>query len=302
MNLDVRQNIGQNQRMPKNKRIATGPKIYISPEDVMLPIEIEDERAEPELIPAETIMGHIAVKQTENIPSEIETPRLDAEALDTQTALMMLHEEIGFYGHTNDEKNTMTAILGRSTVGFPVIKYLDEVEYHQRKHKPEDSTAALRSLAHSFEGYAVEAHTEAGFGIFFRDEVARQRPNLNQRLSQSFSRDDLVQNDGARRTLTTLTRIHEIDQFVEGKAGNPLGKNDGIDSLKGQARDERIFAVLDTMQLGSVMKLNERMIAEENKRFEYWRAVLEQARLRGSIKAQVLESLEKLETLRPRTK
>lgn len=283
--------------MPKNKRIATGPKIYISSEDVMLPIEIEGQPTEPEVISAETVMGHVALRQTEN-----ETPQLDTEPLDVQTALMMLHEEVGFYGHTNEEKNSMTAILGRSTVGFPVIKYLDEVEYNQRKHKPDDPTAALRSIAHSFEGYALEACREAGFGIFFRDEVARQKPNLNQRLSQSFSRDDLVQNDGARRTLTTLTRIHEIDQFVEGRAGNPLGKNDGVDSLEGKARDERIFAVLDTMQLGSVMKLNERMIAEENKRFEYWRGVLEQARLRGSIKAQVIESLEKLEKLRPQTK
>jgi hypothetical protein len=53
------------------------------------------------------------------------------------------------------------------------------------------------------------------------------------------------------------------------------------------------------MQMSTIMKLNDRLMNEQNSRFDYWKDRLTEAHMRSSIRAQVDQSLEKLNKLRP---
>lgn len=221
------------------------------------------------------------------------------QPLDVATALLLLYKETGFYGRNNEEKNSMQAIMGRSTSGFPTLRYFDEVEYHQRKADTRTPTAALRSLVDHFESYAVQANTEVRFSRMFVDTITRLGVNMDSTLAECFTQEDLLYDEPTRRTLVSIARLHEVDLFVKGEAKNPLGVKAGIDSLKEKAFYNRLFELLEGMKFSEIMSLNERMIGEENERFEYWKDRLKEAHMRGFLKTQVDAALENLNTLRP---
>ncbi|MDB5179721.1 MAG: hypothetical protein JWN12_353 [Candidatus Saccharibacteria bacterium] len=298
--------------MPEyHEPLLTDSRSYVSKDGDILPLELMVDPVQPR--PDRTEYPMVRVPDSELEGPTIRLIRqslaeqairsgkeeLKDETLGVATALRLLHKETGFYARDNDEKNSMQAIVGRSESGFPTLRYLDEVEYRQRKAKTDDPIRALRSIARHFEDYAVQAHMEVGFSRLFTRTISDRPVNMNQKLSQNISSADISDDVPTRRTLTSIARLREIDLFVEEKGENPLGIHAGIDDLKGEALDNRIFELLDTMQLSGVMKLNERLIDEQNSRFSYWKDRLTEARMRSSIRGQVDQSLEKLNKLRP---
>lgn len=233
-------------------------------------------------------------------PAEID--QLKDEHLDPATAMRLLHKETGFYARDAHEKNIMQAIVGRSgEAAYPTLKYLSDVQGHQTHVKAADPKAASHSIIRHLEEYATQADKEVRFTRLFERTIADRPINMHQKFSTNISSEDFMTDEPSRRSLISIVRLIEADRFAEeGEGKYPLAVRNGVDSLKGKAVDAHVFALLDTMQFKDIMKYAKRLIIEENNRFDYWRAQIEEATRFLFVRGQAHESLEKLDVLRPR--
>lgn len=259
---------------------------------------------------AEQVLLHVA-------PEKSQTP----ETLSVSEALSLLYHERGFYPHDNVEKNTMVAVLGRSDEPLPLVSYFLEIQkargksfnkmLHNRAEKDLSGTPvqdirqertdyevkALRHITRDMIQYAEIAAKDASFARLLDAELVRR--GAGDTLTSAFTEDEISQNGELRRGLTSLARRAEVGRFAKGEAGNPLGKNDGIDSVKYEHRTKRIMEDLQMLSLDELQQGNKALIEEEGRRFEYWRSMIEQATVHNGIAAQAREALVKLDKLRP---
>jgi hypothetical protein len=281
--------------MPESQEpLLTDPRSYESDDGDVLPLEL---MVDPVTSPPSTFRRELASIAVASTPDK---EVLKDENIDTETALYLLHKDVGFYAHGNEEKNSMLGIASHFKSGFPTLHYLDVIEYHQRNSNIDNPIRTLVAITEKFLSYATEAHAEAGLGRLFIQDINRRPLDTRQKLSHIISTEDLMNEDTTRRTLTAIARFKEVELFIDKKADNPLGVNDGIDSLTGREKIERIFELLDTMRMGGVMQLSARVIDAEDSRFEYWRDRLVESRMRSSIRDTVDKKIARLNTLRPR--
>ena len=298
----------------EHEPLLTDPRSYESEDGDVLPLEIMEHPVQPMPDYTEYMMIPVPDSELEGpvtrmLQKALAEKALQAQAkgiedknLDVATVLELLHKDVGFYARNNEEKNTMQGIMGFADSGFPTLHFLDVVEYHQRDAKTDDPVAALRSHVRRFEGYATQSHNEVRINRLFANTIAERDFDEKGTLAETLSAEDLRDDALTRRTLTSLARLRETDLYVEGEGNNPLGVRAGVDSLKEKALVERILTLLGDMPIGDILKMNDRLIDEENHRFDYWKTRLTEARMRSSIKAQVDESLQELDELRPATR
>jgi hypothetical protein len=228
----------------------------------------------------------------------------DAQTLSSAEALIMLSRGNGFYPRDLAEKNSLLGISGRSAdIKYPVIRYLYELEQHQENNNVADPEAVLRAVVRQFADDATQAAMEIRMAKLF--ERTRQERNFAdaERVSDAISVSYLEDDPPTRRTLTTIARMREADLFVEGKGANPLFAQQGIDALVGKRRTARIFDLLGAMRISNLMKMNTRMMNEENNRFYYWRDRVSESKMYGKkINSVSTELLMKLDELKPAKK
>jgi hypothetical protein len=167
-----------------------------------------------------------------------------------------------------------------------------------RQERTEYEVKALKHITRDMIHYAEIAAKDASFARILDAELVRR--GGGDTLTSAFTEYEINQNGELRRGLTSLARRAEVGRFAKGKAGNPLGKNDGIDSVKFHDRTKRIMEDLQTLSLEELRHGNKALIEEEGHRFEYWRSMIEQSTLHNGIAAQAREALVKLDKLRPR--
>lgn len=294
----------------------TDPRSYESEEGDILPLEIMVDPVQPRPDITEYPMvrtsyseldshGHPMIRQS--LAKQAIRPEAAAgqepqnDTLDPATAMRLMHKKVGFYARDADEKRSIQEIVGRSSeYPRPTLRYLYDVERHQVSLKLQDPSAAPRSIVRQFEQYAVQANIEARFTRFFESIIRNRKPEPDQKVTDIMTAEEYSNDEQTRRTLTSIVRILEADRFAEdGEGQYPLAVRHGVDSLKGKDRDEYVLSFLATLPLALVVRYNERLRVEENKRFEYWRSQIGEATIFRSVKDQAFESLAKLDRLRP---
>ena len=323
--------------MSEYEPLKTDPRSYESSEGDVLPLDLfvpepmtadNYEYTRRPLLPEEIVGPHDHIIQKALAEQALRNATFEkteqSETLSVPAALSLLHGRHGFYPHDNTEKNTMVAILGRSDKPSPLISYFLEIQTARRKsfnkilhnraeeqlpkasvedikkERTEYEIKALRHITRDMIQYAENAAKDASFSRTLNTELGRLSSNETKTFAGSFTEADIRQNGELRRGLTSLARRAEVGRFAKGRGENPLGKNDGIDSVKDNDRTKRILEDLQTLSLEEAMQGNQALIKEEERRFDYWRSVLEQATHHNGIAAQAREALEKLDKLRPR--
>jgi hypothetical protein len=221
------------------------------------------------------------------------------ENLTVAAGLMMLHKGNGFYPYNNDEKNSLIGIAGRSTeVNFPIIRYFQEIEQHQKSYNVAAPMNALHSKVRSFGGYARQSVMEARMAKLFKNTLNERNIDDSSLVSAVFSVADLQDDETSRRTLTSIARLREIELFAEESGQNPLGEKNGIDSLQGKDRTMRILDLLGKFRISKLADFNTRLIIEEINRFDYWYQKIEESKMYGKsmrlVSSEILSKLDRL--------
>lgn len=187
--------------------------------------------------------------------------------------ISMVHEQHGFYPHSNEEASRVVALIGHTDDTLPTLQYLDMISQHQYKYHA-DAAGSVRAIVHAFAEYAGNAMNEAYYMEQFIDDLSVSKPNNFSSFTNLFPVHEWKYDYNKIAAFTAMARHLEIDHFVSTGVDNPLGRQNAIDLTEGKDRVDRISKSLGNLRAISLEKTAQAVHKAQNRRFDYWLSLI----------------------------